>query len=310
MNITDPIYSDEDKAREHFERVQWPDGPICPHCGVVNEATKLEGKSTRPGVYKCRPCGKPFSVTVGTVFERSHIPLNKWLYAMHVLASGKKGTSAHQLHRELGISYPSAWFMCHRIREAIRPAKYPVKLGGDDEIVEVDETFVGGKLKNRKSRKVKPKRAVVALVERGGDVRTFPIKRVNSRNMNAILRKQVSKKSYLMTDDSTIYPKIGKTFARHSAVNHSIEEYVRGGAHVNTAENYFSIFKRGIYGIYHHISEKHMPLYLAEFDFRYNNRMKLGVDDTERAEKILRGARGKRLTLRRPDEKAQASPQA
>ncbi len=310
MNITDPIYSNEDKAREHFERVNWPDGPICPHCGVIDQATKLEGKSTRPGVWKCRACEKPFSVTVGTVFERSHIPLNKWLYAMHALAAGKKGTSAHQLHRELGISYQSAWFMCHRIREAMRPAKYPGPLGGLDKIVEVDETYVGGKAPNRKSRKVAKKQAIVALIQRGGDVRTFPIKRVNSRNMNPMLRKQVSKKSYLMTDDSNIYPKIGKKFRRHSAVNHSIEEYVRGAAHVNHCENYFSIFKRGVNGIYHHISQEHMPLYLAEFDFRYNNRMKLGVSDTGRAEKILRGARGKRLTYRRPDEQEEGQAEA
>jgi transposase-like protein len=250
MDITNPIYSNEAKAREHFERVQWPDGPICPHCGVVNEATKLEGKSTRPGVYKCRPCEKPFSVTVGTVFESSRIPLNKWLYAMHALAAGKKGTSAHQLHRELGISYPTAWFICHRIREAMRPAKYPGRLGGLDETVEVDETFVGGKASNRKSRKVKPKRPVVALIERDGDVRSFQIKKVNSRHLNALIDKQVSKKSYLMTDESNIYSKLGKKFRDHETVNHSIEEYVRGDAHVNNAENYFSIFKRGIIGVY------------------------------------------------------------
>jgi transposase-like protein len=307
MNITDPIYSDEEAAREHFERVQWPDGPICPRCHGVNQATKLEGKSTRPGVWKCRPCQKPFSVTVGTVFERSHIPLNKWLYAMHALAAGKKGTSAHQLHRELGISYQSAWFMCHRIREAMRPAKYPGPLGGLEETVEVDESYIGGVAGNRKNRKVKPKRAIVALVHRGGDVRTFPIKKVNSRHMNAILEKHVSKKSYLMTDDSNIYPKIGRKFRDHESVNHKIEEYVRGDAHVNNAENYFSILKRGIVGIYHHISQEHMPMYLAEFDFRYNARSKLGVNDTERAEKILRGARGKRLTYRRPDSAGQAT---
>jgi transposase-like protein len=307
MDITDPIYSDESKAREHFERVQWPDGPICPHCGTVNEATKLEGKSTRPGVYKCRPCRKPFSVTVGTVFESSRIPLNKWLYAMHALASGKKGAAAHQLHRQLGISYPSAWFMCHRIREAMRPAKYPGPLGGLEETVEVDETYVGGKTTNRKSRNVKPKRAVVALVHRGGDVRSFPVKKVNSRHMNALLDKQVSKKSYLMTDDSNIYPKIGKKFRDHETVNHSIEEYVRGDAHVNNCENYFSILKRGIIGIYHHVSQEHLPMYLAEFDFRYNARSRLGVNDTERAEKILRGARGKRLTYRRPAGAGQAT---
>lgn len=301
MNITDPIYSDENRAREHFERVNWPDGPICPHCGVIDQATRMTGKSTRPGLYKCRACVKPFSVTVGTVFERSHIPLNKWLYAMHALAAGKKGASSHELHRQLGISYQSAWFMTHRIREAMTPKKFDGPLGGKDEIVEVDETFMGGKATNRKSRKVKPKQAVVALIQRGADVRSFPIKKVNSRTLNPLLRKHVSKKSYLMTDDSNIYPRIAKQFDRHSAVNHSIEEYVRGGAHVNSCENYFSILKRGIYGVYHHVSHEHLPRYLAEFDFRYNNRIKLGVNDTERAEKILLGARGKRLTYRRPD---------
>jgi transposase-like protein len=306
MDITDPIYSDEDKAREHFERVNWPDGPICPHCGVVDEATKLEGESTRPGVYKCRACEKPFSVTVGTVFERSHIPLNKWLYAMHALAAGKKGTSAHQLHRQLGLTYQTAWFMCHRIREAMRPAKYPGPLGGKFKVVEVDEAYIGGKATNRKSRKVREKQAIVALVQRGADVRTFPVNKVNKRTLNSLLRRQVSKKSYLMTDDSNIYPSIGKKFTRHFAVNHSIEEYVRGDAHVNSAENYFSILKRGINGIYHHVSHEHLAMYLAEFDFRYNNRTGLGVNDTERAAKILRGARGKRLTYRRPDEEAQA----
>jgi len=306
MNITDPIYSDENKAREHFEAVQWPDGPICPHCGVIDQATKLEGESTRPGVWKCRACEKPFSVTVGTVFERSHIPLNKWLYAMHALASGKKGVSAHQLHRQLGLSYQSAWFMCHRIREAMKPAKFSGPLGGKFKTVEVDETFVGGKATNRKSRRVKPKTAVVALVQREGDVRSFPIRKVNSRTMSIVRRKQVSKKSHLMTDDSVIYPKLGKKFNRHSTVNHSIEEYVRGDVYTNTVENYFSILKRGIIGTYHHISNEHMPMYLAEFDFRYNNRSDLGVDDTQRRDKAIKGAVGKRLTLRRPDEKSLA----
>jgi hypothetical protein len=198
----------------------------------------------------------------------------------------------------LDIGYQAAWFMCHRIREAMRPAKYPGPLGGKDEIVEVDETFIGGKATNRKSRRVKPKRAVVALVQRGGDVRSFPVRKVNKRILNSLLRYQVSKKSYLMTDDSNIYPKIGKKFARHSAVNHSIEEYVRGGAHVNSAKNYFSILKRGIYGVFHHVSHEHLPMYLAEFDFRYNAR---GVNDTQRTEKAIRGAVGKRLLYRQPD---------
>jgi len=299
MNITDPIYSDENKAREHFERLQWPDGPICPHCGVIDQATKLEGESTRPGVYKCNECRKPFSVTVGTVFERSHIPLNKWLYAMHSLCSGKKGVSAHQLHRQLGITYQSSWFMCHRIREAMRIAKFEAPLGGKFKTVEVDETYIGGKATNRKSRKVKPKKIVVSLVQRDGDVRSFPITKVNSRKINALLRKQVSKKAHLMTDDSPMYPRIGKQFNRHSSVNHSIEEYVRGDVYTNTVENYFSILKRGVIGTYHHISNQHVPMYLAEFDFRYNARK---ISDTERTEKAIKGAVGKRLTYRRIGE--------
>jgi transposase-like protein len=189
----------------------------------------------------------------------------------------------------------------------MRPANYPVKLGGDDEIVEVDESYVGGKATNRKSRQVRKKQAIVALIQRGADVRSFPVKKVNSRTLNSILTKQVSKKSYLMTDDSNIYPKIGKKFARHSAVNHSIEEYVLGNAHVNTAENYFSILKRGILGIYHHVSHEHLPMYLAEFDFRYNARSRFGVDDYERAELAAKGIVGKRLTLRRPHSAGQES---
>jgi len=300
MNITDPIYSDENKAREHLESIQWPNGPICPHCGNVDPTriTKLEGKSTRPGVYKCKECRKPFSVTVGSVMERSHIPLNKWLLAMHLMNASKKGMSAHQLHRTLDIGYQSAWFMCHRIREAMRIKKFDTPLGGKFKTVEVDETYIGGKATNRKSRKVKPKRAVVALVQRDGDVRSFPIKAVNSRTMGALLRKQVSKKVHLMTDDSNIYPKLGKKFNRHSTVNHSIEEYVRGDVYTNTVENYFSILKRGVIGTFHHISNQHLPMYLAEFDFRYNAR---GVSDTERTEKAIRGAVGKRLLYRQPD---------
>jgi transposase-like protein len=295
------VFQNETKARAWLESHLWPDGPVCGHCGTVDRATPIE---TRPGWYQCNEaaCRSQFSVTVGTVFERSHVPLNKWLMCAFLMCSSKKGMSAHQIHRMLGISYKSTWFMCHRIREAMRPAKYPGPLGGLDEIVEVDESFVGGKATNRKSRKVGKKQAIVTLVHRGGDVRTFPIKRVNSRNMNPILPKQISKKSYLMTDDSNIYPKIGKQFRRHSAVNHSIEEYVRGGAHVNNCENYFSIFKRGVNGVYHHISHEHMPLYLAEFDFRYNARSGLGVNDAARAGKALKGIVGKRLTYRRPRE--------
>jgi transposase-like protein len=239
---------------------------------------------------------------VGTVFERSHIPINKWLMAAFLMCASKKGMSAHQMHRMLGVSYKSTWFMLHRLREAMRPAKYPGPLGGKFKIVEVDESYIGGKATNRKSRKVREKQAIVALVQRGADVRTFPVNKVNKRTLNALLRRQVSKKSYLMTDDSNIYPAVGKKFTRHQSVNHSIEEYVRGDAHVNTAENYFSILKRGINGVYHHVSHEHLPMYLAEFDFRYNARSALGVNDPERAGKLLKGIVGKRLTYRRPDE--------
>jgi transposase-like protein len=299
--LQNKVFHDEGKARQWLERHLWPDGPVCGHCGTLNKSTPIE---TRPGWYQCNEteCRSQFTVMVGTVFERSHLPLNKWLMAAFLMCASKKGMSAHQMHRMLGISYKSTWFMLHRLREAMRPAKYPGPLGGLDEIVEVDESYVGGKATNRKSRRVGKKQAIVALVHRGGDVRTFPISKVNSRKMGALVRRNISRKSYLMTDDSNIYPKLGKEFRRHSAVNHSIEEYVRGGAHVNNCENYFSILKRGINGVYHHVSHEHMPLYLAEFDFRYNARSGLGVNDPERAGKLLKGIVGKRLTYRRPDE--------
>jgi transposase-like protein len=300
-NLQKPVFTDEAKAREWLEAQVWPDGPICPHCNAVSDrVTKLGGESHRAGMYQCKACRQQFTVTVGTVFERSKVPLTKWLAALFLLTSSKKGVSAHQIHRSLGVTYKTAWFMMHRLREAMRPAEYPGPMGGDDEIVEVDETFIGGKAGNRKSRNVRKKQAVVALVHRGAEVRSFTVKKVNSRHLNALLRKQVSKKSYLMTDDSNIYPRIGKKFARHSAVNHSIEEYVRGGAHVNSCENYFSILKRGLTGVYHHVSHEHLPMYLAEFDFRYNARAGLGVDDHARAERAAKGIVGKRLTYRRP----------
>jgi transposase-like protein len=301
--LQNKVFHDADRARKWLESHLWPDGPVCGYCGTLNNATPIE---TRPGYFQCnaKECRSQFTVMVGTVFERSHLPLNKWLMAAFLMCASKKGMSAHQMHRMLGISYKSTWFMLHRLREAMRPAEYPGPLGGLDEIVEVDESYVGGKATNRKSRKVRKKQAVVALVHRGGDVRTFPINKINSRKMGALVRRNVSRKSYLMTDDSNIYPKLGKEFRRHSAVNHSIEEYVRGGAHVNNCENYFSILKRGINGVYHHVSHEHLPMYLAEFDFRYNARSGLGISDPERAGKLLKGIVGKRLTYRRPDEAA------
>jgi transposase-like protein len=303
MNITDPIYSDENKAREHLEKLLWPNGRFCPHCGNADpdRITKLEGKSTRPGVYKCNECEKPFSVTVGTVFESSHVPLNKWLYAAHKLNSGKKGTSAHQLHRELGVSYKTAWFMAHRIREAMTPSA-PTPVGGQGKIIEVDETEIGGKAKNRRYGPIPKKAIVLSLVERGGAVRSRRVASVSPKSLGPAVAKMASRKSRLMTDDAKWYTRIGEQFASHDSTGHAKGEYVRGDAHTNTAENYFSILKRGIIGVYHHVSPEHLPRYLAEFDFRYSNRAKLGVTDGERTARAIAGARGKRLTYRQTNK--------
>jgi transposase-like protein len=301
MQINDPIYSDPDKAREHLEKLLWPEGPFCPHCGNADDRriTKLAGKSTRPGVYKCNECEKPFSVTVGTVFESSHIPLHKWLYAVHVLNSGKKGTSAHQLHRELGISYKSAWFMAHRIREAMREGGLAPPMGSGGGAVEVDETFIG----RIKGAPVKPgvshKQAVLALVDRDTkQARTFHIDEASASQIAPIIRENVSREARMMTDEAKYYTVVGREVASHETVDHSKEEWARGEVHTNTLEGYFSVFKRGMKGVYQHCSEKHLHRYLAEFEFRYNNRVRLGVTDGERATKALKGIRGKRLTYR------------
>lgn len=305
MNITDPIYSNEDKAREHLEKLQWPDGPVCPHCGTVDNATRLKGKSTRPGVYKCKSkeCRKPFSVTVGTLMERSKIPLNKWLAAMHLMTASKKGVSAHQLHRMLGITYESAWFLAHRLRAAMYDPKAG-PIGGQNKTVEADETFIGGKAKNRAFRAPAPKKAVMTLVERDGEARSTHVADITAKTLRPKIVTVADRKSYLMTDELRSYIPIGKEFAGHGTVNHANEEYVRGVFwHTNTVENYFSILKRGIYGVYQHVSEAHLHRYLGEFDFRYNNRK---ISDTERAQKALRGLVGKRLTYRRTGQAALA----
>src|SRR3954451_1940994 len=302
-DLTDQIFHDEEAARRHFEAQRWSDGPICPHCGVVGNATELKGKSTRPGVYKCKDCRKPFTATIGTLYERSHIPLHKWLLATHLLAASKKGMSAHHLWRQLGFgSYRTAWFMVHRIRKGMREAHIPEPMGGEGKFVEADETYVGGKAKNRAYAKtLAPKEPVVALVERKGRVRTFHVPTVNATNMKPIIKEQISPKSDLRTDESAVYTEVGKSFASHEVVNHSAKEYVRGDAYTNTVEGYFSILKRGIYGVYHHVSQEHLKRYLAEFDFRYNERVALGVNDQERTIRALRGIVGKRLTYRRPN---------
>jgi transposase-like protein len=311
-DLTDPIFNDEEAARKHFEALRWPDGPLCPHCGSVNNATELRGNSTRPGVWKCKRCQKPFTATIGTAYERSHIPLCKWLLATHLMCASKKGISAHQLWRMLGFgSYRTAWFMAHRIREGMRDPIPSGGLGGANKVVEIDETYVGGKDANKHAwrregaRGAKGKAPVISLVERDGSVRSFHVANVTSRTLRPIIAEAVNKASYLMTDDSVVYPPIARYFAGHGSVNHSAEEYVRAGFwHTNTVENYFSILKRGIVGVYHHVSEAHLYRYAAEFDFRYNRRSGLGVSDTERAADAVRGIAGKRLTYRQPHGQA------
>ena len=300
-NLTDPIYHDADKAREHLEALRWPDGPVCPHCGSVDNAYALKGKSTRPGVYKCADCRKPFSVTVGTVFERSKVPLNKWILAAHLMASSKKGFSAHQLHRTVGVTYKTAWFMMHRLREAMRDDSTDQMGGpGSSGIVEADETYIGNKKGAQKRAGVGHKMTVFSLVERGGKVRSAHLSGKKFDGIKEGLKKNVSPEAHVVTDQYRAYNHVGKVFAKHTAINHGANEWARGEAHTNTIEGFFSVFKRGMKGVYQHCREDHLHRYLAEFDFRYNHRAKLGVSDVERAQALLVGIGGKRLTYRQP----------
>jgi len=305
--LNNKIFQDAAKARVWLEAMLWADGRVCGYCGVVNESTAITG---REGYYQCNACRKQFTVQVGTLFERSHIPLNKWLMAAFLLCASKKGMSAHQMHRMLGITYKSAWFMCHRLREAMAPLK-AAPLGGEGKIVEADTTYIGGKEKNKHRNKRtkgniggKGKMIAHTLVERGGRARSDHIANVAGKTLRPIVMKQVSRKSSFMTDTAGGYMEMGKEFARHEMVDHGAGEYVRGDAHSNTVEGYFATLKRGIIGTYHHVSEAHLKRYLAEFDFRYNERSALGVNDSERATKALQGIVGKRLTYRRTDEGA------
>ena len=304
-NLQNPIFTDEAKAREWLEARIWPNGPTCPHCGNSDQAriTSMHGAVHRAGLYQCNEpeCREQFTVTVGTVFERSKIPLTKWLAAIFLLSSSKKGMSTHQMHRMLDISYKSTWFMTHRLREAMRVGDL-APMGGPGTIVEIDETFIGNKADMPKRRGFAHKHAVLSLVERGGKVRSFHVAGTTAAHLVPILRANIAKETAVMTDEAGQYSHLSKEFASHEFVNHSAGEYGRGDVHTNTLEGFYSIFKRGMTGVYQHCSEKHLHRYVAEFDFRYSNRVALGTNDMERAEKLARGIVGKRLTYRRTNE--------
>jgi transposase-like protein len=307
-NLQNPIFTDETKAREWLEARVWPNGPVCPHCGSTSDdVTALNGKAHRPGLYQCAGCREQFTVTVKTVFERSKVPLSKWLAALFMMTASKKGVSAHQIHRSLGISYKTAWFLCHRLREAMRTGGF-APMGGSGKIVEADETFIG-RLEGQPKRRTGygHKNVVLTLVERGGSARSFHIAGTSIADIAPIVRKNVARESTLMTDEWRSYQQLGDEFASHGTVEHGAKEYVRGDIHTNTIEGYFSVFKRGMKGVYQHCSEKHLHRYLAEFDFRYSNRAGLGVNDLMRAEIAAAGIKGKRLTYRRPHKVTQSS---
>jgi transposase-like protein len=293
-DLSNPIFTDEEQARKHLEYLRWPNGSVCPRCGESEKITELKGKSHRAGLYQCNGCRQPFTVTLGTILEDSHIELHKWLLAFHLMAASKKGISSHQLHRMLGITYKSAWFMTHRIREAMK-ADYSKVLGGQGP-VEADETFIGTK----PGAKVRPgyahKNSVLSLVERNGEVRSFHVPSVSAKTLKPYLKYHVDPEAHLMTDDAGQYKIIGPEFAQHDVVCHSQGEYSRGKVHTNTVEGFFSILKRGLIGTYHHVGAQNLQRYVTEFDFRYNLRK---VTDFQRATQALKRITGKRLTYRR-----------
>ena len=307
-DLTQPHFQDADKAREYLENLRWPEGPVCPHCDTDKPPMKLQGKSTRPGLYKCVGCRKQFTVTVGTVFERSRVPLKKWLMAVHLMCASMKGISAHQLHRMLGVTYKTAWFMAHRIREAMRDESGGM-FGGGGGTVEADETYWGNPKRRgapKKGRGYHHKEKIVSLVERGGRARSFHVQEVNAKTLRPILREQIDKNAHLITDEASVYtlsaPPIEGDFLEYSFVKHGIGEYVRGDVHTNTIENYFLILKRGLTGTFHHVRKQHLKRYLCEFDSRYNYRAGNKITDRQLADICLKGISGKRLTYRRPAE--------
>jgi transposase-like protein len=296
-NLSRAHFHNEDEAFAYVEARVWPDGPVCPHCGGVERISKMQGQSTRKGLYKCYQCRKPFTVRMGTIFESSKVPLQVWLMAMQLIAGSKKGISSHQLSRTLGITVKTAWFLSHRIREAMREGDLtPFGAGGG--AVEVDETYIG-----RKAGRSVPKggwghkMTVLGLIDRNsGKSRFFHVD--GGKEIQGIVLENLSREARLMSDEHVMYRRIGREFAEHGAVNHQREEYVRGDVTTNTIEGAFSIFKRGMRGVYQHCAEKHLHRYLAEFEFRYSHREAHGVDDTARADKMLRGIAGKRLTYK------------
>jgi transposase-like protein len=315
--LNQPHFKDEAKARQWLETVRWPNGPVCPHCASISkDHYKLEGEAHRAGLYKCKDCREQFTVTVGTVFERSKVKLNVWLQAMHLIGCSKKGISSKQLERMLGVTYQTAWFMSHRIREAMKAPGGMFNSGGG--VIEADETYVGGKESNKhRSKRDKKhiggvgKQMVFSLVERGGKVRSMHLSTITAANLRPILNEQIKDiaNTRLMTDGEGQYRLVAPMFASHEVVNHGAGEYVRGDVTTNTVEGFFSLLKRGIVGTFHHVSPQHLQRYVTEFDFRYNHRetkakidgkwVKTGLNDTERTIELAKGIGGKRLTYRR-----------
>lgn len=289
-------FHDADAARQELESVLWPHGPVCPRCGGKDRVTTVKGG--RAGLYRCGPCKRQFTVTVGTVFESSHVPLNLWLQAVYLMCSSKKGISSHQLMRTLDVQYKTAWFMTHRIREAMKAGNLP-PIGGAGEVVEVDETFIGQKReKPKNARGYAHKHTVLTLVQRGGSSRSFHVESTKAADLLPIIKAHVHPETRVMTDEAGQYVTLGKFFTEHDFVRHGKGEYVCGATHTNTVEGFYSVFKRGMKGVYQHCAEKHLHRYVAEFDFRYNNRAGLGVDDAQRATNALQGIVGRRITYR------------
>ena len=297
--LSQAFFHDEAAAYTKLESIVWPNGAVCPHCGCTDRMKRMGGTATRPGLYKCYACRKQSRVTVGTVFESSHVKLHQWLQAAYLMCSSKKGISSNQLARTLGVTVKTGWFMSHRLREAMTAGTLP-PMGGEGAVVEIDETFIGQKKDMPKQRGYAHKHAVLTLVERGGSARSFHVEGTAAADLLPIIKANVHPASKVMTDEAGQYNSLGKLFAAHDFTRHGAGEYVRGLTHTNTVEGFYSVFKRGMKGVYQHCSEKHLHRYVAEFDFRYSNRVKLGVDDTARTDTALRGIVGKRLRYEGP----------